>query len=61
MADSTLAATRLAADLAGKRIPLASVPVVDFQPFLAGSAAGRAKTVAEIGRASCRERVSKQV
>jgi len=54
MSDSAPAATRLAADLAGKRIPLASVPVVDFQPFLEGSAAGRAKTVAEIAFA-CRQ------
>ena len=54
MADSAPAATRLAADLAGKRIPRASVPVVDFQPFLEGSTAGRTKTVAEIAFA-CRQ------
>jgi hypothetical protein len=36
MAEADPGTTRLAADLAGKRVPLASVPVVDFQPFLAG-------------------------
>ena len=46
MTEATLGTAGLAADIAGKRIPLASVPVVDFQPFLEGSSTGRAKTVA---------------
>lgn len=45
---------RLADDLLGKRVPLESVPVVNFQPFLEGTEAGRAKTVSEIAHA-CRQ------
>jgi isopenicillin N synthase-like dioxygenase len=44
---------RLADDLAGRRIPLESVPMVDFAPFRDGTSAGRARAAADIAHA-CR-------
>ncbi|HSD35474.1 MAG TPA: 2-oxoglutarate and iron-dependent oxygenase domain-containing protein [Alphaproteobacteria bacterium] len=52
MADTALA--QLDDSLTGARVPLEEVPVIDFGPFLAGSAAERKRVALEIGRA-CRD------
>jgi isopenicillin N synthase-like dioxygenase len=52
MADTALA--QLDDSLTGARVPLGEVPVIDFVPFLAGSAAERKRVALEIGRA-CRD------
>ena len=52
MADTALA--QLDDSLTGARVPLGEVPVIDFEPFLAGSAAERKRVALEIGRA-CRD------
>jgi isopenicillin N synthase-like dioxygenase len=52
MADTALA--QLDDSLTGARVPLGEVPVIDFGPFLAGSAAERKRVALEIGRA-CRD------
>ncbi|HEV8389284.1 MAG TPA: 2-oxoglutarate and iron-dependent oxygenase domain-containing protein [Dongiaceae bacterium] len=47
-------AARLAPHLTGKRVPLSSVPVVDFAPFRDGTAEDRARVAGEIAHA-CRQ------
>ena len=52
MADTALA--QLDDRLTGARVPLEEVPLIDFGPFLSGSAAERKRVALEIGRA-CRD------